>query len=241
VDAVSFKDPTDEVFDGKEHMLECSLNIASPHFEAQMERDGLVRALQSGRFTSFACDLGPPWVEFKKGESPNGYPRALPGTGEMTEEEYLRNSDRNVAFLRSRFPGRIKVENLNYFPTGGYEFVCGPQFIARALRRLQIELLLDIGHLTVSVENLGIPLDEYLDCLPLDQVSEVQISGSNVVEGIWEDTHEVPSDRDMIVLDAIFHRATVQYLTLEYYKVDEKLVSAYRWLHEVVVEGVAQS
>lgn len=235
VEAVSFKNPTDEVFDGKEHMLECSLNIANPNFEEQMDQEGLLKALRSGRFTSFACDLGPQWTTTERGESPNGYPRYLPGTGLMTQDEYLRQSELNVAFLRSNFSGRIKAENLNYFPTGGYELVCGPQFIARTLRHLNVELLLDIGHLTVSAHNLGCSMSEFLDLLPLELVSEVQISGSNVVEGIWEDTHEVPSERDMMVLDDIFNRANVQYLTLEYYKNDEKLVSAYRWLHSAVV------
>lgn len=232
VGAVSFKAVTGETFYGKEHMLECSLNIADRLLPARMEETGLLGALRSGRFTSFACDLGPAWVTFPTEQSRNGYPRYLPGSGPMTEEEYLDAAEQNVRFLRSQFMGKIKVENLNYFPTGAYDVVCEPRFIARALQRLQIELLLDIGHLTISAYNLGIPVEEYLACLPVALVSEVQLSGSNTVDGILEDTHELPSEADMETLRSILARSDVDYVTLEYYKNDRKLVAGYRWLAE---------
>jgi hypothetical protein len=228
VNAVSFKDPTDEVFPGKEHMLECSLNVADPAFERELADAGLLAALQTGRFTSFACDVGPAWAVVGHGKSPNGYPRYLAGTGPMTATDYLEQAQKNVAFLRKQFTGKIKVENLNYFPSGGHEIVCEAEFIARIVRDTGIELLLDIGHLTISMENLETTHEEYLDQLPLETVSEVQISGSNIMNGIWEDTHEVPNQRDFDLLDHLCQRTSAQYVTLEYYKDDQKLVDAYQ-------------
>ena len=235
VGAVSFKEPGDEVFHGKERMLECSLSIGSPVFQEDMVKTGLMAALKSGLYSSFACDLGPPWIEVNdSGRSPNGYPRYLPGAGSMTEEEYVKQAQFNVGFLRSNFPGRIKVENLNYFPTGAYETVCDPDFIARVVRRLGIELLLDVGHTVISVHNLGFDSRDYLTRLPLETVSEVQLSGSNFLNNVLEDTHELPSDSDLDLLSTVLDSAPVEYVTLEYYKDDEKLVSGYQRLHALV-------
>ena len=146
----------------------------------------------------------------------------------MTATDYLEQAQKNVAFLRKQFTGKIKVENLNYFPSGGHEIVCEAEFIARIVRDTGIELLLDIGHLTISMENLETTHEEYLDQLPLETVSEVQISGSNIMNGIWEDTHEVPNQRDFDLLDHLCQRTSAQYVTLEYYKDDQKLVDAYQ-------------
>ena len=63
------------------------------------------------------------------------------------------------SLLRNNFDGLIKVENLNYFDTGAYERVCEPEFISIIINELNIELLLDIGHLVICVENMHIPLD----------------------------------------------------------------------------------
>ena len=124
----------------------------------------------------------------------------------------------------------IKVENLNYFDTGAYERVCEPEFISIIINELNIELLLDIGHLVICVENMHIPLDSYLNRIPLNTVSEIQISGSNIVNGILEDTHEIPNEKDMEILDNILNRIQPKYLTLDYYKNDQKLVDGYKYL-----------
>lgn len=230
VRAMTYKDLTDDAWHGKEQMLECSLNIAAPDFREELDRTGRLAALRSGRFSSFACDLGPAWGSVRLGRSPNGYPRYLPGSEPMSEEAFLEGARANVSFLRQRFAGRIKAENLNYFPTGAYEMVCDPAFIARTLRTLQVELLLDIGHLTISAHNLGIPIARYLDCLPLELVSEVQLSRSRVMQGIWEDAHEPPDEEEWEILDWLRAHSTVRYVTVEYYRDGDRLVAAYQEL-----------
>lgn len=231
VGAVSFKGPSDEEYPGKSHFLECSLGIADPLFAERLEAAGLLAALQSGRFVSFACDIGPACAEVEVAASPNGFPRYVPLSAPMDEAAYLALSKRNVEWLRRHFSGVVKVENLNYFPTGAYELVCAPAFIARAVRHLGIELLLDIGHLVVSAANLGIPVDAYLDELPLEQMSEVQLSGARAIDGVWEDAHELPTVHDYAIATEVAHRAAVQWLTIEYYK-DDRLIDEYRRLAE---------
>lgn len=230
VGAVTYKDVTDDAWDGKEQMLECSVNIAAPDFRQALDRTGRLAALHSSRFSSFACDLGPAWGSVRLGRSPNGYPRYLPGSDPMSEEAFLEGARANVSFLRQQFAGRIKAENLNYFPTGAYEMVCDPAFIARTLRALQVELLLDIGHLTISAHNLGIPVARYLDGLPLELVSEVQLSRSRVMQGIWEDAHEPPGEEEWEILDRLCERSMIRHVTIEYYRDGDRLVASYQEL-----------
>ena len=228
---LSFKKTSNEDYPNKELMLECSLNIGSPNFQSELINSGLLVALKSNKYTSFACDIGPAWETFiENGRSPNGYPRYLPGMNHMSDQQYLEYARKNLELLRNNFDGLIKVENLNYFDTGAYERVCEPEFISIIINELNIELLLDIGHLVICVENMHIPLDSYLNRIPLNTVSEIQISGSNIVNGILEDTHEIPNEKDMEILDNILNRIQPKYLTLEYYKNDQKLVDGYKYL-----------
>ena len=229
VSGLSFKQPNNEEYPGKELMLECSLNVGSPNFQSELANSGLLEALKSNRFTSFACDIGPAWETFiENGKSPNGYPRYLPGTNPLSDEKYIEFGKDNIAFIRHNFDGLIKVETLNYFDTGAYERVCEPEFISMIINELDIELLLDIGHLIICVNNMNIPLESYLNEIPLNKISEIQISGSNIVNGILEDTHEIPSETDMDILDHILYRIKPKYLTLEYYKNDQALIKGYR-------------
>lgn len=229
IHAVSHKASDGARVDGKVEMLECSLNIASSDLPERLQEDGWLAALNTGRFVSFACDLGPACDVDETSTSPNGYPRYLPQSKACSPEEYFDRSAANVAFLRSHYGGVLKVENLNYFPTGAYEMVCEPEFIADLTRRLEIELLLDIGHLTVSASNLNVSANEYLGRLSRACVSEVQLSGSRVINGTLEDAHEMPADSDWMLVDAVLECPDVRNLTitLEYYRDDARLVSAY--------------
>jgi hypothetical protein len=52
-----------------------------------------------------------------------------------------------------------------------------------------------------------------------------------VVSGIWEDTHEVPGEQELELVDFVLARAPVEYLTLEYYRDDKRYVESVRDLH----------
>lgn len=231
VSAVSFKGVSDDFFPEKDQMLECSLNIADPSFVDEMQKAGLLSALQTGRFSSFACDIGPA-CQYTMGQSSHGYPRYLPCSALMEEESYVEQSRRNVRYLRGYYAGKIKLENLNYFPTGAYEKVCRPDFIRQLISNLSIELLLDVGHLKISSYNLGIPLDRYVQQLPLERVTEIQLSGADLIDGVWEDVHGLPSSEDWGIVETVLSKSPVEYITLEYYKDGGMLVEAYRDLYQ---------
>ena len=54
VSAVSFKEPSEEVFPSKAHFLECSYNIADVEFSRKVEESGFLDALCSGKYERVA-------------------------------------------------------------------------------------------------------------------------------------------------------------------------------------------
>ena len=229
VDAVSFKEVTDEFFSGKKHMLECSLNIGAPLFPQKMEHSGILNALKSGRFSSFACDLGPAADDFEEVYSSNGYPRAKLSGHRLDEEEYIALAQQNTKWLRGHFSDALQLENLNYFPTpdGAYELICEPDFINRVLDAVDAELLLDVGHVLISSFNLSIPIEDYFAALPLQRVCEVHLSACGNINGIWEDIHEPPGPQELEILDQLCNNARIRYVTIEYYRDGDRLVNSY--------------
>ena len=87
VQAVSFKEPRSEVFSSKSHFLESSFGIADEGFPEKLETSGYLEALRSGKFTSFAFDIGPA-CQTVQGRSPNGFPRAIPLSTCVSDERY---------------------------------------------------------------------------------------------------------------------------------------------------------
>ena len=229
VEAISFKDPSDALFPGKKCLLESSLNLLDPCFPEQVAP--LLPALSEEKYCSFALDLGPNCISWIMGDSPNQFPRYLPASEPLEEGALGENMQKNVTFLRRHFSGPLKVENLNYFPTGAYERVCEPEVIARLIRDSGVELLLDLGHALISAHNLGQEVEDYFSRLPLEWVKEVHLSRAGLVGGIWEDTHELPTRAEFELLDFIAARAPVELVTLEYYREDEGVVRGYRDLH----------
>jgi uncharacterized protein len=229
VAAVSFKQPCDEVYPGKVHFLECSYNIADQNFEDKLIRSGLLEALQSGKYEAFACDIGPN-CEWVSDRSRNGFPCSKPTSTPISDEEYWERAAKNAAWLRSRYSGYIHLENLNYFPTGAYERVCEPDFIAQLLEVTNLGLLLDIGHAVVSAHYLSYqnPM-AYIQELPLQKVREIQLGHAGMLNGVFEDLHEIPDAGDLALVDEILSLSlAVEYLTVEYYRNGKVLYEFYR-------------
>ncbi len=231
VDAVSFKQAGEEEFPSKELFLEPSFNIADPEFPMKLEAARILGALRSGKYASFACDIGPNCMTERRYSS-NRFPRAMPLSGAISDEEYLERTARNAEWLRGQFPGHIHVENLNYFSTGAYECVCEPAFIRRVTEGAGIGLLLDIPHAMISAMNLGYEdVQAYLRELPLGSVREIHLSHAGMLNGEMEDLHEVPTECDLWIVEEILAAgAPVEFLTIEYYRDPDILCSVYQSL-----------
>ena len=234
VDAVSYKTPANNfLYAGKTKFLESSLWVAASDFQNKMQESGYLDALVTGEYISFACDIGLN-CNRTKGFSENGFPRAFPQSKPMPDSEYFSCAVDNVNWLRGRFSGTIKLENNNYFPTGAYERICEPGFIYQLIEETGVELLLDIGHTIVSAHYLQYKdVMSYINALPLNKVSEIQLSRAGFLNGIFEDLHEVPGEREFAILDEILKdRYQIDYITVEYYRDPDKLYTAYRTLAE---------
>ena len=233
VGALSFKEPSDEVFRSKAHLLESSLQIADPRFRSKLRRSGFLAAMQTGDYVSFSCDIGPNCRTVRE-YSPNGLPRAVPLSSPVSDEEYLGLALENVEWLRGEYSGYLHLENLNYFPTGGYERVCDPDFICRLTEATGAGLLLDIGHAVISARNLSYsdPLSYILE-LPLHSVLEIHVSHAGLVNGIFEDLHEAPGEDDLALVESVADLGqSVEYLTVEYYRDPRILCDIYRHISE---------
>lgn len=228
VGAVSFKELSDEDFTGKANFLESSYKIADPAFANQLEAAGLVEALQSGKYESFACDIGPN-CEKVRGYSRDGRPRAVPTSPPVSDQAYLGQVVQNVEWLRTHYAGYFQVENNNYFPTGAYERVCEPEFINKITGVDNVGLLLDIGHAAVSAHYLGYKdVMAYVEALPLHRVREIQLSRAGTLEHGFEDLHDVPGEEEFEIVQEITARGHhVEYLTVEYYGNADVLCDVY--------------
>ena len=195
--------------------FETSINILDVNFENQVANLG---DKLDESYCSFSCDLGPNCRDWSLGQSPNGYPRYVPGLPNEKLDVLLKRCEKNTQILRNVFRGTIKVENLNYFSTGAYEIVCDPSAISQLVEVGGVELLLDIGHAIISAQNLAMDPSRYINALPLANVSEVHISRPGILNGTWEDLHQLPGDVKYGLLKQVAERAPLRFVTLEYYQ-----------------------
>jgi uncharacterized protein (UPF0276 family) len=124
----------------------------------------------------------------------------------------LRRLDRLVKLV----PVPVLIENIEPLPFDGYDFWSRPEFICRALERSGCGFLLDTGHLRVSANRLGIPVETFLGQLPLERVIEVHVSGPRRREGRLVDAHEPMQTMDYKLLERFLSRQLPQAVTLEY-------------------------
>jgi len=95
-----------------------------------------------------------------------------------------------------------------------------------------VRLLLAVGHAVVTAHYLqyGDPM-KYIRDMPLELVLEIQLSHAGLLDGIVEDLHEVPTERDLwIVEEVLAAGAPVAYVTVEYYRDPDILCSVYQSL-----------
>jgi len=143
-------------------------------------------------------------------------------------KEMLKNSRINLLRIKEIFKENIKlaVENNNFFPTGAYEFVTNPEFIAEIVYENEINFLFDIGHAKISAFNHKIDFNNYFQKLPLNRMIQIHISKPSLNnENEMIDSHELPDSQDILEAEEIINKYDVEYNTIEYYKNTIKLVN----------------
>ncbi len=139
-----------------------------------------------------------------------------PTSPPLSEEAVFENIYQNLKRFAAEIPVPLMIENLDYNPGGAYEYICQPAFITAVLENADLALLLDIAHARVSADRLNIPIDDYLNQLPLERVQQIHISSPRRQNGILMDIHEFLLDEDYALLESLLKRTKPRTLTLEY-------------------------
>jgi uncharacterized protein (UPF0276 family) len=117
----------------------------------------------------------------------------------------------------------VLIENIEPLPLDGYYFWSHPEYICRVLEESGCGLLLDIAHLRVSADRLGMPVETYLGHLPLERVVEVHVSGPRRRSGQLLDVHESLQAVDYRLLASLLSWQIPRAVTLEYTRDREQL------------------
>ncbi|MDR2406426.1 MAG: DUF692 family protein [Deltaproteobacteria bacterium] len=172
--------------------------------------------LQSSNARLFSCDLGP---------SARRHEGILPTSPILGKKAIYERSKINMLLLREGYDGPVGLENYNFYPTGLYNQVCDPVFIAEFLEKFDAGLILDLAHAAISAVNMGFDPFYYFERLPLEKVVEIHVSRPLLPTEpgkLGVDTHEYPEEREWSWLSFVLERTMKANLKpivlIEYYK-----------------------
>ena len=161
----------------------------------------------------------------------------VPVGRKLAQSELLENARENLEKLEAATGRKFRkgVENNNYYPSGAYELVTDPEFLNKLMSEFDMKLLLDMAHAQITAINKKISLEDYLGKLNLANVVQLHISRPDKNIDLARDIHESLFDEDWELVRKITARCeNLQYLTLEYYKDDEKLIAMLKTLRSVL-------
>jgi uncharacterized protein (UPF0276 family) len=230
--AVHYADTAVERFPGRPMLLHNAIaNWSLGHPQAVELAYALPLTLRRLRAT------GSPWLSVHLGFSVaevvfDGVNRALSAT--IEREPLFATICRNLTALRAALPVPLIVENLDYNPSGVYEHICEPDFITAVVEATGVGLLLDLAHAQVSAAALGMPIDAYLEALPLDKVVQLHVSSPRWRDGRLVDVHEPLTERDYDLLRAVLIRTAPHAVTLEYHRDAQALMDQLERLRSIL-------
>jgi hypothetical protein len=136
----------------------------------------------------------------------------------ITPKHALDRVSQSVHHLREVTGLNILVENMpTYTWSERPRFITDPEFIHRALAQSGADFLLDIAHARVAAHHRGEDVHAYLSALPLEQATEIHVSGPRLEPDGLRDRHLPMSELDYALLEDVLQRArSVQFITLEY-------------------------
>lgn len=93
-------------------------------------------------------------------------------------------------FAKHGYSRKILLENLDYHPTGAYEYVCNPSFIRRLAEDTECGILLDIGHTIITSETVGTDPVNFVEEIGAQMMEEVHITAPLFEGGEWLDINQ---------------------------------------------------
>lgn len=153
-----------------------------------------------------------------------------------SRDDLLAVAKDNIARIRNIFGAGVElaVENNNYYPTPAYTFVCDADFISEIVRENQLKFLFDVAHAHITSTNKGIDYQSYKQELPLESLIQVHLCKHRIRQnGEAYDAHELPGVEEFREVSVLASNYSLEYLTIEYYKSTQGLVSSLREAHKI--------
>jgi uncharacterized protein (UPF0276 family) len=154
----------------------------------------------------------------------------------LGRDELLKTAKDNINRIRQLLGEKIglAVENNNYYPTPAYRFVCDADFISEIVRENQLRFLFDVAHAHITSTNQGIEYQHYKQQLPLEALMQVHLCKHGIREnGHAYDAHERPGIEEFQEVRDLASNYSLEYLTIEYYKSTQGLVSILQESHKI--------
>ena len=134
----------------------------------------------------------------------------------LPEEIVFERSVQCINQLVEILPVPVLIENLDYNPTGAYEYICSPDFIRRVLEQTNTFLLLDLAHAQVTASAMQVPVEEYISQLPLEKVRQIHLNRPGWRDGRLVDSHQMLEDDGYALLESVLKVTHPWAVTLEY-------------------------
>ena len=205
--------------------------LVQEDFRPAFLNENLPEFLTAIRAELFSFDLGP---ACRKNQ------HVLPMSATLDLDEIKKEFARSLDLVRKHYSGPLAAENYNYYPTGLYEQICRPDFIAASLEEFSLGLVLDLAHAWVSAVNLGLAVEDYISELPLDKVREIHLSRPFLHPRLAVDAHQAPEAEDFDLLALTLKRLPDPdgvLIVLEYYDSLPRLEQAYLELESLIKSG----
>lgn len=159
------------------------------------------------------------------------------GGNSYKRQGLLKNAKINFEKIRRIFGKNVKIgiENNNYYPTQAYRHIANPDFIKDIVYANDLSFVFDIAHARITAHNRKIDYLRYKERLPLDKLVQLHISSYDFRKnGLAYDAHDYPAKKEFTEVKIILNTYALEYLTIEYYKDVENLVSAVKILRRII-------
>ncbi len=153
---------------------------------------------------------------------------------QQSREEVFERSCTVINRLINLLDVPVLIENLDYNPTGAYEYVCETDFINQVLDNTEAYLLLDLAHAQVTAAAYGLEVRDYLYQLPLDRVRQIHLNRPGYRDGRLVNSHLDLLAADYLLLEEILEKTSPWAVTLEYNRDQNKAVEQIKRLREIV-------
>ncbi len=112
--------------------------------------------------------------------------------------------------------------------------MCEPAFIQKVLAETDTWLLFDLAHARVTAHAFGIPVEDYIDQLPLEKVRQIHLNRPGMRDGRLVDAHLALEEEDYLLFEKILSRCQPWSVTLEYNHDPENILSQITRLREIL-------